>query len=313
MNQKMGVQDWSSVIENQFAPIFLKLIKAVKENSDSYQWVEWLWKFKKDIAFKTVDSLLGLNGFNLNFRTKVRSDLEKLPNWLEFKEFRDSLVKFSPISLASKEVLEDLEYVKKFYIENPQEALKIRESGLFKEETYMSIYRHMYNCEKSTFIPTDIMKIIKEEEKVEIIKNEVSSKSDIETLVEELTVKYKDKLESKTVEPETTPTNKTVGEKIEEVKNLQKQEFEELIKNSTIEDFEHTKTGEKLKVMKISERIPNFKAFNEYLINNKIAYYSKYAQGFIIKNIQRVQIASAIAMAIYSPELLETFATGTLF
>ena len=313
MNQKMGVQDWSSVIENQFAPIFLKLTKEVRQNLDSYQWVEWLNKFKQDISFKAVDSLLGLNGFNLNFRTKVRSDLEKLPNWLEFKEFKDSLVKYSPISLASKEVLEDLEYVKKFYIENPQEALKIRESGLFKEETYMSIYRHMYNCEKSTFIPTDIMKIIKEEEKVEIIKNEVSSKSDIETLVEELTVKYKDKLESKTVEPETTPTNKTVGEKIEEVKNLQKQEFEDLIKKAEIVDFEHTKTGKQLKVLKVKEKIANFKAFNEYLINNGIAYYSRFAQGFIIKNLERVQVASSTALAIYSQDLLETFAKGTLF
>ena len=61
----------------------------------------------------------------------------------------------------------NLEYVKKFYIENPQEALKIRESGLFEEETYMSIYKHMYDSEKTTFIPTDIMQIIKEEEKVE--------------------------------------------------------------------------------------------------------------------------------------------------
>lgn len=316
MNQKMGVQDWSSVIENQFAPIFLKLIKAVKENLDSYQWVEWLNKFKQDIAFKAVDSLLGLNGFNLNFRTKVRSDLQKSPNWLEFKEFRDSLVKFSPISFASKEVLEDLEFVKKFYIDNHQEALRLKESSLFDEETYMSIYRHMYDCEKTTFIPTDIMKIITVEEKIEINNHmiETSSKNEIETLVEELTVKYKDQLESKkTVEPETTPTNKTVGDKIEEVKHLQKQEFEDLIKKAEIVDFEHTKTGKQLKVLKVKEKIANFKAFNEYLINNGIAYYSKFAQGFIIKNLERVQVASSTALAIYSQDLLETFAKGTLF
>lgn len=316
MNQKMSASDWSDIIENQFAPIFLKLIKAVRQNLDSYQWVEWLNKFKQDIAFKAVDSLLGLNGFNLNFRTKVRSDLEKLPNWLEFKEFRDSLVKFSPISLASKEVLEDLEYVKKFYIDNPQEALRLKKSGLFNEETFMSIYRHMYDCEKTTFIPTDIMEIITVEEKIEINNHmiETSSKSEIETLVEELTVKYKDQLESKkTVEPETTPTNKTVGDKIEEVKHLQKQEFEEIIKSAEIVDFEHTKTGKQLKVLKVKEKIANFKAFNEYLINNGIAYYSKFAQGFIIKNYERVKIASSTALAIYSQDLLETFAKGTLF
>ena len=316
MNQKMSVSDWSDILENQFAPIFLKLLKVVKENLDSYQYVEWLLKFKHNIAFKAVDSLLGLNGFNLNFRTKVRSDLEKLPNWLEFKEFRDSLVKFSPISLASKEVLEDLEFVKKFYIDNHQEALRLKESGLFDEETYMSIYRHMYDCEKTTFIPTDIMKIITVEEKIEINNHmiETSSKNEIETLVEELTVKYKDQLESKkTVEPETTPTNKTVGDKIEEVKHLQKQEFEEIIKSAEIVDFEHTKTGKQLKVLKVKDRIANFKAFNEYLINNGIAYYSRFAQGFIIKNYERVKIASSTALAIYSQDLLETFAKGTLF
>jgi hypothetical protein len=217
--------------------------------------------------------------------------------------------------LASKEVLEDLEFLKKFYIDNPQEALRLKESGLFNEETYMSIYRHMYDCEKTTFIPTDIMQIIKEEGKVEInTKNEVSSKNDIQTLVEELTVKYKDQLESKkTVEPETTPTNKTVGDKIEEVKHLQKQEFEEIIKSAEIVDFEHTKTGKQLKVLKVKDRIANFKAFNEYLINNGIAYYSKFAQGFIIKNYERVKIASSTALAIYSQDLLETFAKGTLF
>ena len=177
MNQKMGVQDWSSVIENQFAPIFLKLTKEVRQNLDSYQWVEWLNKFKQDIAFKAVDSLLGLNGFNLKFRTKVRSDLEKSPNWLEFKEFKNSLVKYSPISLASKEVLEDLEYVKKFYIDNPQEALRLKESGLFNEEAYMSIYRHMYDCEKTTFIPTDIMQIITVEEKIEINNHMIETSS----------------------------------------------------------------------------------------------------------------------------------------
>lgn len=316
MNQKMGVSDWSEVIENQFAPIFLKLVKAVRENLDSYQYVEWLSKFKNNIAFKTVDNLIGLNGFQLKFRTKVRSDLSKAPNWLEFKSFRDSLVKFSPISLASKEVVEDIEYLKKFYIENPMEAFKLQEGNFLDEETYMAIYRHMYDCEKTNFIPSDIMKIITVEEKIEINNHmiETSSKSDIETLVEELTEKYKDQLESqKTVEPETTPTNKTVGDKIEEVKHLQKQEFEELIKKAEIVDFEHTKTGKQLKVLKVKDRIANFKAFNEYLINNGIAYYSRFAQGFIIKNLERVQVASSTALAIYSQDLLETFAKGTLF
>ena len=90
-------------------------------------------------------------------------------------------------------------------------------------------------------------------------------------------------------------------------------EFEEIIKSAEIVDFEHTKTGKQLKVLKVKDRIANFKAFNEYLINNGIAYYSRFAQGFIIKNLERVQVASSTALAIYSQDLLETFAKGTLF
>ena len=312
MNQKMDVQDWSKIIEDQFAPIFLKLINEVQKSLGSFEYVEWLSKFKHNIAFKAVDSLIGLNGFKLNFRTKVRSDLLKSPNWLEFKGFRDALVKFGPLSLADKVVIEDLEYVKKFYIDNSMEALRLRESGIFSQEVYMSIYRHMYDCEKTTFIPSDIVQIITMEEKIEINNHiiEASSKNDIETLVEELTVKYKDQLESKkSVEPETTPTNKTLGEKIEEVKNLQKQEFEEIIKSAEIIDFEHTKTGKPLKVLKVKENISNFKAFNEYLINNGIAYYSKFAQGFVVKNYEK----SSASLTVYGQDLIETFAKGTLF
>lgn len=314
MSKKMGVGDWSEIIENQFSPIFLKLINEVKNNLCSYQYVEWLLKFKNDIAFKAVDSLLGLNRFNLNFRTKVRTDLSKSPNWLEFKEFRDSLVRYSPISLASKEVIEDIEYLKKFYSLNHKEALRLDESGLFSEDVYMKIYRYLYDSEKTAFIPINILKIITLEEKIEINNYMIANRSEIELLVDGLKEKYKDQLGTeKSVEPETTLTNKTVGEKIEEIKNLQKQEFEDLIKQSEIVDFEHTKTGEQLKVLKVKEKIANFKAFNEYLINNGIAYYSKFAQGFIIKNLERVQIASAIGLAIYSQDLLETFAKGTLF
>ena len=59
MNQKMDVQDWSKIIEDQFAPIFLKLINEVQKSLGSFEYVEWLSKFKHNIAFKAVDSLIG--------------------------------------------------------------------------------------------------------------------------------------------------------------------------------------------------------------------------------------------------------------
>ena len=99
--------------------------------------------------------------------------------------------------------------------------------------------------------------------------------------------------------------------KVVEVK--EEQDFEEILKNAKIEDFKHTQTGEELKVLKIKDKIEDFKSFNMYLIKNEIAYYSKYAKGFVVKNIEKLQGVAATTTALYSPEVLEVFAKGTLF
>ncbi|KLE01851.1 hypothetical protein [Aliarcobacter butzleri] len=115
------------------------------------------------------------------------------------------------------------------------------------------------------------------------------------------------------IEEKKSKKSKTVTDKIEKIKEIQKENFEELIKTATIEDFEHTQTKEILKVMKVNSYISDFKAFNEYLTKNDIAYYSKYARGFIIKNIEKVQTAAIVTSTIYSAEILANFANGTLF
>ncbi len=74
-----------------------------------------------------------------------------------------------------------------------------------------------------------------------------------------------------------------------------------------------SQTGEELKVLKIKDKIEDFKSFNMYLIKNEIAYYSKYAKGFVVKNIEKLQGVAATTTALYSPEVLEVFAKGTLF
>lgn len=313
MNQKMGASDWSNIIENQFAPIFLKLINAVKENFDSYEYVEWLSKFKKDIAFSSVDNLIGLKGFFLNFSLRIKNYLSKSQNWLEFKEFRDKLAKFGSLSLADKKVIEDLEYLKRYYFNNEREALKMRESKLFSEETYIEIYKYLYENKKRAFIPVDIERRISNKENDNYTIE--TKKSEIELIIEKIENENKERIEELRKEKQKRKPlfEKTLGDKIQEIKALQKQEFEELIKKADIVDFEHTKTGKQLKVLKVKEKIANFKAFNEYLINNGIAYYSKFAQGFIIKNYERVQVASAVGLAIYSQDLLDAFAKGTLF
>ena len=66
--------------------------------------------------------------------------------------------------------------------------------------------------------------------------------------------------------------------------NLSESEMQELFETGTIEDFTHTKTGEKLKVLKLSKRLTKeeFKQFNEWLKRAKQGYYSKFAKGFIL-------------------------------
>jgi len=88
-------------------------------------------------------------------------------------------------------------------------------------------------------------------------------------------------------------------------------DFNDLIKSAEIVDFTHTVTGEILKVFRIKERISDFKAFNKYLIKSGIAYYSKIANGFIIKNIEKV--ATVTGTSLYSQELMDVFSSGKLF
>ena len=88
-------------------------------------------------------------------------------------------------------------------------------------------------------------------------------------------------------------------------------DFDDLIKSADIVDFTHTETGEILKVFRIKEKISNFKAFNKYVIKSGIAYYSRIAHGFIIKNIEKV--ATVTSASLYSQELMDVFSSGKLF
>jgi len=60
--------------------------------------------------------------------------------------------------------------------------------------------------------------------------------------------------------------------------------FEELLQNGSIENFEHTKTGEILRVLKLATKLSKeqFKTFNAWLKEKKMGYYSRYAHGFIL-------------------------------
>ena len=110
-----------------------------------------------------------------------------------------------------------------------------------------------------------------------------------------------------------TKRKRNTKDKGDEVKVVTVQDFDEILKNAKIEDFKHTQTGEDLKVLKIEDKIEDFKSFNMYLIKNEIAYYSRYAKGFVVKNLEKLQGVAATTTTLYSAEVLEVFAKGTLF
>jgi len=63
---------------------------------------------------------------------------------------------------------------------------------------------------------------------------------------------------------------------------------EEIYKDGEISEFIHTKTGEVLKVLKVATTLTKdtFKSFRTYMKQEQGAYYSRYAKGFVIPNIQ---------------------------
>ena len=101
--------------------------------------------------------------------------------------------------------------------------------------------------------------------------------------------------------------------KVVEVEESDKEaiDFEELIQEGKIEDFEDTRNGNILKVLKIEKRLSrdNWKAFVKYLKDNSIGYYSKFTGGYVMTNIEK---AASVATVTYCTEVLEVFAKGTL-
>jgi hypothetical protein len=120
-----------------------------------------------------------------------------------------------------------------------------------------------------------------------------------------------------TSEPEATLTPTA---KIEE---LDDQDFDSLIEQGEIVEFERTDGKGVEDVLRIKTEIEDFKSFNQWLKSNKKGYYSRFAKGFILypefakelklKLGKGTQAAASVAASIYSADMLQAFASGTLF
>lgn len=62
-------------------------------------------------------------------------------------------------------------------------------------------------------------------------------------------------------------------------------DFKEILNQGELFDEKHTRTGDPLKVLRLKDKLTKdeFKELNMFLIKNKLAYYSKYVRGFILK------------------------------
>jgi len=106
-------------------------------------------------------------------------------------------------------------------------------------------------------------------------------------------------------------------------KNETDKDFDSLIEQGEIVDFERTDGKGVEKILKIKAQIDDFKSFNQYMKSNKMGYYSRIARGFILykefadRLLEKISgdnaKAASVATALYSADVLQNFANGTLF
>jgi len=97
-------------------------------------------------------------------------------------------------------------------------------------------------------------------------------------------------------------------------------DFASLIEEGEVVDFNRTDGKGVEKVLRIKAEIEDFKSFNQYMRSNKIGYYSRIAKGFILYKEYVEEFlknnstkAASVAVTLYSADLLQNFANGTLF
>lgn len=79
------------------------------------------------------------------------------------------------------------------------------------------------------------------------------------------------------------------------VANDEMNSFERLIKEAEFFDFEHTRTHEVKKAFRLTEKLPSekFKRFCKYCSVNGIAYYTSFADGFIVLDAEKISATAA--------------------
>jgi hypothetical protein len=94
---------------------------------------------------------------------------------------------------------------------------------------------------------------------------------------------------SKKVKTAKTTTSAKKADKPAELREDSNTDYDALIAEGTVEDFEHTQSGENLKVLKLSTQLSKdeFKSFNNFMKSSGKGYYSRYAKGFILNDVEQ--------------------------
>ena len=135
-------------------------------------------------------------------------------------------------------------------------------------------------------------------------------------------LKEKDEVKAKKPKVKKAPTpKKSKSSKIEKEPEVKaNDDFDALVDSGEIIEFERTDGKGVEKVLKLEDKISDFKSFNQYMKQNKIGYYSRIAKGFILykEYVEKAlsdnkNVAAATATALYGADALQNFANGTLF
>lgn len=126
---------------------------------------------------------------------------------------------------------------------------------------------------------------------VHINENDFSEKNAVyinlvqkEEITEELVWVRESKAKPKPTKQQTKKCDAPKKEII--VQDSTEDKFSKLIENGHVKDFEHTRTGEMLKVLVVTEDLgkEGFIEFNKHMIKSGKGYYSRPAQGWILKD-----------------------------
>ncbi len=308
---RMTAKEWREVIEDK-AGVFLYIMEYVRTHLSKRDWIESLETFKKK-AWSRVKREIFFQGFSPKFSMLLRKEFREndTPNYDSVVKYKAYLQK-SSLSLLDEELLKDEDLVKSLLDKYPNAISDIKaeiidEDLLVKYNKYVIkeleksnlkvTYLHIHPvltanavfmqdiAENHPDIVSYANKKLLNDKKFmsdyinkhgykylccigDELKNDVDFAKEIMEIDKDYLIYFSSEVKSKLI--------------IKKPKGSKKQDYEALIKNGKVVDFERTDGKGVVKVLKIKEKINDFKDFNAYMRKNHIGYYSRIAKGFIL-------------------------------